>query len=120
MGRRVFIHPPVELGLSSTVVLELQKPLYGLPDAGDLWYSTFSGFITKNIGMDTLASDRSVFYKHDNNKILQGAIGTFVDDSFSAGSEEFERRTRATLKRFDSRDRVSNNFTFAGIAITRC
>jgi hypothetical protein len=57
MGRPVFIRPPAELGYSTDVMLELLKPLCGLPDAGYSWHTTFSTFIKREIGMKVLATD---------------------------------------------------------------
>jgi Reverse transcriptase (RNA-dependent DNA polymerase) len=119
MGRGVFIRPPAELGFSSDIVLELVKPLYGLPDAGDLWHATFSNCIKRKIGMEVLASDSSLFYKKDVDDRLQGAMGTYVDDSVSTGTDDFEEATRKPLSTFDSRQREYDDVTFADVAIKR-
>jgi Reverse transcriptase (RNA-dependent DNA polymerase) len=67
MGRRLFVRPPREFGISDGSLSELLKPLYGLPGAGDLWHSTFSKFIKDGIGMNTLASDPSLYNKASIN-----------------------------------------------------
>jgi Reverse transcriptase (RNA-dependent DNA polymerase) len=119
MGRRVFVRPPKEFGLSDGSLLELLKPLYGLPDAGDLWHSTFSKFIKDGIGKKALASDPSLYYKASINGELQGVIGTYVDDSLSAGTNVFEKETRETLEAFESRKREFDHLVFAGVSIDR-
>jgi hypothetical protein len=60
LGRRVFLRPPAELKIANNTYLELLKPLYGIPESGDLLHATFSEYL-KSLGMKTLATDPSFF-----------------------------------------------------------
>jgi hypothetical protein len=46
-------------------------------------------------------------------------MGTYVDDSLSTGTDDFEEATRKTLSNFDSRQREFDDVTFAGVHIKR-
>lgn len=56
------------------------------------------------------------FLKHFRGQ-LSGLARTYVDDCLFAGDENFRKLTNKTLQMFDARDRVLDNFTFAGIEV---
>ncbi|MEM1283154.1 MAG: reverse transcriptase domain-containing protein [Chlamydiota bacterium] len=112
--REVYLKPSKEFELSSNELLQLLRPLYGLADSGDYWGATFSSHIKNDLGMTATVADMSMFFKLAHNKLC-GLMGTFVDDSLLAGSEEFLGTTDLTLDRFESKKRELNNFRFAGI-----
>lgn len=114
--RDVFIKPSREFELNPDQLLQLLKPLYGLPDSGDYWHTTFAQHIEKDLGMTRMVGDLSTFFKYIRGR-LAGIAGTYVDDCLMTGNDEFRKLTDKTLQRFDSRDRVVDNFTFAGIEL---
>lgn len=59
------------------------------------------------------------FQLHVNGK-LSGLAESYVDDILHAGDKKFEEHTNITLEKFESRDRVMDRFTFAGIEIESC
>jgi Reverse transcriptase (RNA-dependent DNA polymerase) len=115
--RQVFLRPSKEFELPPGKLLKLQKPLYGLADSGDYWYNTMSKHIKDDIGMKSTTGDMSFFYKHIGNNLV-GLTGTYVDDSLLAGNLEFEKLTKTTMDKFESRDREMDNTKFAGVNIT--
>lgn len=62
-NRSVFLHPPEDLGIPSTAMLKLSKPLYGLSDAGDYWCSTLRHHLTNNLTMTQSLPDPAIFLK---------------------------------------------------------
>ena len=45
-SRKIFIRPPVELGLPKHVVMELHRCMYGTRDAGSIWEQVYSDALT--------------------------------------------------------------------------
>lgn len=48
-----------------------------------------------------------------------GMIGSYVDDTISAGTPKFESQSRATERKFDSSTRVYGSITLAGIKVDK-
>lgn len=66
-------------------VLHLLKVLYGLKQAGLVWWRTLDQSM-KELGFTQLKSDAGVFIKHDgNNRII---VIVYVDDAIFAGSNK--------------------------------
>ena len=114
--RDVFIKPKKEFELPPNGLLKLLKPLYGLPDAGDYWPVTFAQHIRDDLEMQRSVGDLALFFKNVQGR-LSGIAGTYADDSLLAGTLDFMTSTNKTLERFESRDRVLDEFTLAGIGI---
>lgn len=114
--REVYVRPTREIGLSSNQLLRLLQLLYGLSDAGDYWYATFSRHLRNDLCMAPTAGDLSLFIQVVNNQ-LQCAMGTHVDDTLSTGNKRFEEESRLTEQKFDSKARSYRKFTFAGIEL---
>ena len=114
--RQIFLKPSKEFGLPSGKFLKLQKPLYGLADSGDYWYNTMSKHIRDDLEMKSTTGDISLFFKTIGNDLV-GLTGTYVDDSLSAGTPEFENLTSKTMEMFESRDREMDSTKFAGVNI---
>ena len=106
--RKVYLKPPKELNLSSDEVLELLKPLYGLPDSGDYWNKTISNHVTNDLGMTPTYIDNALFIKVEEDKLL-GLTGIYVDDSIHSGTKDFIKLTDETAKLFDSRGKEFND-----------
>ena len=114
--RDVYIKPTKEFELPPNALLKLLKPLYDLPDAGDYWHVTFAQHIRDDLEMKRSGGDLPLFFKHVHGR-LSGLAGTYFDDSLLGRTLDFMTSTNKTLERFESRDRVLDDFTFAGIEI---
>ena len=99
--RKVYLKPPKELNLSSDELLELIKPLYGLPDAGDYWDRTMADHLRKDLNMVPTYHDIALHFLH-GEKELQGLVGVYVDDSLICGNKNFMDITEKTLDKFES------------------
>lgn len=115
--REVYIRPTKEFQLSSDQLLRLLKPLYGLADSGDHWNVTMAKHLKADLTMTPTALDISMFFKSVQGR-LSGVTGVYVDDSLSAGNNDFLQDTDKTQAKFESREREFDNFTFAGVEVT--
>jgi Reverse transcriptase (RNA-dependent DNA polymerase) len=118
MHRAFYLKPPAELNLKGKFLF-LVKPLYGLTDAGDLWYETLSQFIKSSLVMRELISDPGVLFSSHSSGELLGMILTYVDDLLRAGCSAFLKRSLVIDDRFKSRSRQINQFRHAGFHVRR-
>lgn len=116
--RDIYLKPGKDLELNGNQLLKLLRPLYGLSDSGDYWNTTFSDHIKNDLKMKNTVSDYSFFFKTIRGKLL-GLAGTFVDDIICAGSNEFEKDTMSTAKRFECKPKEYDTFRFAGVYIEK-
>ena len=116
LQREVFIRPTGELRLGRDQLLRLLKPLYGLTDSGDYWHQTFSRHLKEYLTMRPTAGDLSLYIRRIHDE-LEGLVGAYVDDSIGTGTTDFENESRITEKKFQSKPREMDRFTFAGIEI---
>ena len=116
--RDVYVRPTKEFNLGADQLLKLLKPLYGLSDSGDYWHVTFANHLQHDLGMISTAGDLSLFFKMVNGK-LPGVTGAYVDDTIRTGTDEFTKESGKTGRRFESKPRKFDNFTFAGIQVER-
>ncbi len=116
--REVYARPTKEFCLPSDQLLRLLKPLYGLPDSGDYWHSTFAKHLRDDLLMSCTAGDLSLFFKVVHGK-LAGITGAYVDDTLGAGDEDFQKESEKTQEKFESKPREFDNFVFAGIEIEK-
>lgn len=102
--------------MNSDQLLKLLKPLYGLSESGDYWHETFFRHLQDDMHMTPTTGDLSFFFKAVHGK-LKGVVGTYVDDTLCAGDPVFEKESRITEKKFESKEREYEKFTFAGIQV---
>jgi hypothetical protein len=60
--RDFYVEPPVEMNLSKVVILKGMKPLYGISEAGNHWFSTYHKLHTDSLGMKTSTYDPCLLY----------------------------------------------------------
>ena len=117
LKREVFIKPPNEFGLQPNQLLQLLKPLYGLPDSGDYWAKTINNHLINDRGMHPSVGDPALFYRHTDAQ-LHGLCATYVDDMLQAGDDLFQKETQKTGQKFEYRDLEPDNVVFAGLSIS--
>ena len=103
-------------GLSEEDILEIFKPIYGMTDAGDYWGVTVDRHVKHDFGLVPLLGDPSLYVKR-NMEDVDGLLGMYVDDSFIGGNDDMQELTKLSLKKFDSKERVWDNFEFFGTSI---
>lgn len=68
-----------ELELSPDQCLKLLRPLYGLCDAGSLWYTTLDKHHRSNLAMSPFQTDPALYYSVVNG-VLKGMSASHVED----------------------------------------
>ncbi len=53
LNREIYLRPAKELNVPPGTLLKLQRPLYGLSDAGDYWAVTLSDHFCNDLQMTT-------------------------------------------------------------------
>lgn len=114
----IYVRPTHEFRLNSDQLLRLLKPLYGLFESGDYWHETFFRHLQHDLRMQPTAGDFSFFVKVVSGK-LQGMMGTYVDDTLCAGTNDFHETSTATERKFESKERKYDSFTLACIQVDR-
>lgn len=122
LTRKIYLQPKKKdmaiMGVGSDEVLELLFPLYGLCDAGDYWGVTFEKHLVNDLNMTPMKSDGAMYcWKEGDDGEICGMTGTYVDDSLNAGTDKFQEHTKATSVRFESKERVFDDFDFYGLQI---
>ncbi|KAF7350699.1 Transcription factor [Mycena sanguinolenta] len=69
----------------ATHIWKLHKALYGLPEAGRIWYLTVSKYLVDELGFTRSEADHAVFYRI--KKTERTFIGIHVDDPITTGSD---------------------------------
>ena len=118
LTRSIYLHPPAELGLPAGTVPRLLKPIYGLADSGDYWNRTMTTHLHEDLSMESTSGDMSLFYKRDPSSLC-GLVGTYVDDTLSAGSSKFLEESERTSRRFESKSRSFKYLKFAELHIVQ-
>lgn len=117
MSRSIFILPKREdleiIGITDEEILELLRPLYVTCDVGDYWGVTAHFHVEEDLGMKQTVGDPALYLKISDGE-LEGVVGIYVDDNIHVGNRNFEETNEESLKRFDSKPRVYDNFDFFG------
>lgn len=77
------------------LVCRLNKPLYGLKQAGHAWYKRYRDALTE-LGLTRSEADLACFWQHDGESLAM--VGTIVDDMLVTGTPDLVERFRAGIK----------------------
>ena len=117
LKRDVFIKPNM-LELGTDELIQIVKPLYGLPESEDYWGETLTRHHLDQLRMQQAEEDFSLFFYHIG-RTLAGLSGTYVDDILRTGNPSFKKySTKLTNDAFDAKNLVENEFTFTGLRIS--
>ena len=115
MEREVFMRPPKEFEKPGKI-WKLLKPVYGLADAGRLWYRKLRSRLIE-LGMKELTGDAACMMMHKDGKLI-GVVCIHVDDLVYAGTPEFDSIVMEPLmKTFNISKVESREFKFCGMDI---
>ena len=98
-------------GVRDEDILGLLKPIYGMADAGDYFGVTVDRHVKHNLGLVPLLGDPSLYVKR-NEEDLDGLLGMYVEDILLGGNDDMQELTKLSLKTFDSKERIGDNFKF--------
>jgi hypothetical protein len=97
--RDFYVEPPVEMNLTEEVILKVVKPLYGIPEAGNHWFSTYHKLHTDSLGMKTSTYDPCLLYRRSQEGIIDGITGMQTDDTLMTCNEAFAFDEESTIKK---------------------
>jgi hypothetical protein len=63
----------------------LKKRLYGTKQGGKIWYQTFTGYLTQEVGLIEHESDPCLFTSVDDNREINSISSIYVDDHIIGG-----------------------------------
>ena len=102
LSRNIYANPPKELCLSDEMVLKIQTPLYGLPEAGLHWFTTYLKHFREKLGMVSAKHDYCLLFTPDISNRTQCGISCLqTDDTLILANNEFiklEEKHSTTFK----------------------
>ena len=90
LKREVFVRLPKDIA-EEGILWKLQKPLYGLTDAGRRFWLRVKAILEEN-GYKRVTGDEAYYYKQEDGKLI-GQLLLHVDDFMMAGEEKFVDET---------------------------
>ena len=119
LERTVLLKPPSELAEAEGKLMLLRTALYGLNDASLRFYMKVQKELLQ-LGCKQSTNDPALFYKHDEEGRLIGAICTHVDDFLHCGDSEFEQTVvNRICKIFKMGSTQEKNFKYVGYQISQ-
>ena len=117
LDEEIFLEPPEGFKSRDGIVWRLKKSLYGLKQAGRVWYKRIRREI-ESLGFTACASDPCLFYKVEDGKLT--LIAVYVDDMILASKalEDLESVKNLLKKSFSITDLGEANWIL-GIHIER-
>ena len=92
LNRVFYARPPKELKLEG-VVLQVLKPLYGVPESGTHWFRTYHNHHTANLGLVQSTYDPCLLYGPN------AVVGLQTDDTLFLADTSYIRKEDDELKR---------------------
>ena len=111
MTREVFIKPPASLKMKD-ILWKLNKPLYGLGDAGRRWYMSLTATLKNTLQMSRI--DKNVFYTTGDDGKLQGLLVVHVDDILMTGDHNFYKKVKPALDNYKIGRVETTEFNYLG------
>ena len=111
MTRDVFIKPPAYLKRKD-VLWKLNKPLYGLGDAGRRWYMSLTATLKNTLQMSRI--DKNVFFTTGDDGKLQGLLVIHVDDILITGDHNFYKKVKPALDNYKIGRVETTEFNYLG------
>ena len=99
----IFMKVPVGMDISPNKALKLKKSLYGLKQAGRVWYDKISTHLKENMEFVSTTGDKCIFIRRVGKLICLVAL--YVDDLLIIGKLDDINKTKKEISKvFDARD----------------
>lgn len=115
--RPIFVRPPSILGYPHGTLFRVNRPLYGIPEAGIHWFYTYHRYHMNKLNMRPSIYDMCLLYtkgcfsissKSENTP--RGIVCLQTDDTAYIGNQAFVEKEEKMRKQFDSKNKeVLNN-----------
>ena len=97
LNHEFYVRPPQELqnelGLGEDTVLQVLKPLYGVPEAGNHWFKTYHAHHIEQLHMEQSTYDPCLL--QSNSPF--GIVGLQTDDTLFVADEAFAEAEQTEL-----------------------
>jgi hypothetical protein len=93
LQRKIFIQAPKELNLAPGTVLQVNRPLYGIPEAGNHWFLTYQTHHIEQLGLTVSTFDPCLLYREN------AVVGLQTDDSLIVATPEFINIEEQAIKK---------------------
>jgi len=87
LNRDFFIRPPPDLGLQPGSILQVLKPLYGIPEAGNHWFNTYHRYHTDDLGLTQSTFDPCLLFA--DSPVGFAIFGLQTDDTLFLADTKF-------------------------------
>lgn len=112
--RQIFVRPPASLNFPSETLLQVQKPLYGIPEAGLHWFRTYHNHHKFQLYLQPAAHDQCFLYTKRGMASLsladqstaRGYTCLQTDDTASGGNSQFVALESKMSSRFASKSPI--------------
>ena len=88
LNREFLVRPPVELGLHSDAILKIIKPLYGVPEAGNYWFSTYHSNHCEKLSMTQSTYNPYLLYTKNSSSGFR-IVGLQTNDTLFLSDKTF-------------------------------
>jgi len=123
LNRDFYIRSPAELatalGIPKGTVVKVEKPLYGIPEAGNHWFGTYHGHHIRELGMEQSTYDPCLLNSHNPF----GIVALQTDDTLFLADTDFAEleQNKLAKAKFTAKDRdrltINNPLKFNGCII---
>ncbi len=110
LKRPIYVQPLPEFGLSDDMVLKVECPLYGIPEAGVHWFVTYQKHHIERLGMQPASHDFCLLYTpnsiakyYKNSKTPHGITCLQTDDTMTLANPSFISLEQKESMRFESK-----------------
>ena len=116
LKREVFVKLPKDIA-EEGILWKLQKPLYGLTDAGRRFWLRVKAILEEN-GYKRVTGDEAYYYKQEDGKLI-GQLLLHVDDFMMAGDEKFVNETTKMFEKTLTVSKIEDDkFRFCGVNVS--
>ncbi|KAI0992846.1 hypothetical protein K3495_g15338 [Podosphaera aphanis] len=81
----------------SDMIMKINRPLYGIPEAGTHWWATYSKYHREKLGMNVSSYDPCLFFTNTSDHV--GIIGLQTDDTLILCDETFNLKEEHEIRR---------------------
>ena len=126
--RQIYARPPKELNLPSKKLLKVVYPLYGLTEAGALWFHTYHTHHTHRLNLSSAPHDLCLLYTKDTvicarKKNPSSVTCLQTDDTLFLANKAYLEREKEQAKHYQSNPlteiQPNQATTFNGVKIIR-
>jgi hypothetical protein len=86
-----------QLGIGKNSILKVIKPLYGVPEAGNHWFTTYHNHHIKELGMNSSTYDPCLLWSNSPNYF--GIVGLQTDDTLFLANTTFADAEQRQLEK---------------------